>query len=58
MAQRPGGVDSAEIRAGFESLQRVRSARELEQMIDDLPVLSAPIFHSRLRYELHLQMRE
>lgn len=58
MAQRPGGVDTSEIQAGFESLQRVSSARELEQLIDDLPVLSTPIFHSWLRGELCCQIAE
>jgi len=58
MAHRPGGVDPDDIKVGFESLQRVRSARDLEQLIDDLPVLSAPIFHIRLRQELHRQTSE
>lgn len=58
MSYRPGGVDSDEIRTGFESLQRVRSAGEIERLIDDMPVLSTPIFHARLRYELHRQLRE
>ena len=58
MSYRPGGVDAGEITAGFESLQRVSSAGEIERLIDDMPVLSAPIFHARLRYELHRQLRE
>jgi tetratricopeptide (TPR) repeat protein len=58
MSYRPGGVDAGEIRAGFESLQRVSSAGEIERLIDDMPVMSTPIFHARLRYELHRQLRE
>lgn len=58
MSYRLGGVDAGEIRAGFEALQRVRSAGEIERLIDDMPVLSAPIFHARLRYELHRQVSE
>jgi tetratricopeptide (TPR) repeat protein len=58
MSYRPGGVDAGEITAGFESLQRVSSAGEIERLIDDMPVLSIPIFHARLRYELHRQLRE
>lgn len=58
MSYRPGGVDAGEITAGFESLQRVSSAGEIERLIDDMPVLSTPIFHARLRYELHRQLRE
>jgi tetratricopeptide (TPR) repeat protein len=58
MSYRPGGVDADEIRAGFESLQRVSSVGEIERLIDDMPVLSTPIFHARLRYELHRQLHE
>lgn len=58
MAYRPGGVDPDEIRVAFESLQGVRSAQELGQLIDTLPVLSTPIFHARLRSELHRQIDE
>lgn len=58
MSYKPGGVDTTEIKAGFEALQGVRSVHELEQLIDDLPVLSAPIFHVRLRQELEHQISE
>lgn len=58
MSYRPGGVDTDEIRAAFESLRGVRSAQELDQLIDTLPVLSTPIFHARLRSELHRQIGE
>jgi tetratricopeptide (TPR) repeat protein len=58
VSYKPGGVDTTEIKAGFEALQEVRSVRELEQLIDDLPVLSAPIFHVRLRQELARQISE
>lgn len=56
MAHRPGGIDPGEIEEGIESLQRVGSARELERLIDDLPVLRAPIFHARLKQELRRQI--
>ena len=58
MARRPGGVDSSEINVGFEALQRARSAAELDQLIENLPVLGAPIFHVRLKDERRRQITQ
>src|SRR6266480_231565 len=58
MARRPGGVDSSEIKVGFGALQRARSAAELDQLIENLPVLGVPIFHVRLKDELRRQITQ
>jgi hypothetical protein len=49
MAQRPGGIDPLEIQAAFEALYKVTSYDDLQQIVEDLPVIRSPIFHASIR---------
>ena len=49
MPERAGGVERQDIDAGFRALAGAENAREIERLIETLPVLRSPIFHAYLR---------
>ena len=58
MSQRLGGVDPLEIEDAMLALSAAHSISDLEQVLNNYPVISLPIFHAVIRQEYYRMRNE